>query len=111
LSVHVFLEMGKTLKVTQTDAGLFISFDRSVVEEYRFGENREISVGAIKVARASGWENNAYVIETLDDDGAKLIETYRLQDAGEHLQRTMVILHHNKKMVSLQQDFDRVVQN
>ena len=32
-SVHVFLETGSTLKVSQTDFGLFISFDRAVVEE------------------------------------------------------------------------------
>ena len=32
-SVHVFLETGRKLKITQTNDGLFVSFDRSVVEE------------------------------------------------------------------------------
>jgi len=108
LSVHVFLETGKSVKVTQVETGLFFSFDRSVVEEYRFGENREVSVGPISAARVSGWEGRAYVIETLDDDGAKLIDTYRLQSDGQQLKRTMVIWHHNHKLLSLEQVFDRV---
>lgn len=108
LSVHVFLEMGKTLKVTQTQTGLFFSFDRSVVEEYRFGENREISVGAISAARASGWEDRSYVIETLDEDGAKLTETYRLDDEGSILRRRIVIWHRNAKKLDLEQVLNRV---
>ncbi|MGI9271413.1 MAG: hypothetical protein ACR2QT_06540 [Woeseiaceae bacterium] len=108
LSVHVFLEMGKTLKVTQTNSGLFLSFDRSVVEEYRFGENREISVGAISAARASGWEGRTYVIETLDEEGAKLIETYRLENDGSVLRRTIVIWHRDAKKIDLEQVLNRV---
>jgi hypothetical protein len=110
LAVHVFLKTGKTLKLTQTVSALFISFDRSVVEEYRFGENRDISIGEITAERASGWENNAYLIETLDDDNAKLIDTYRLEDAGEHLVRTMVIYHRSRKLIDLRVDYDRVWQ-
>jgi hypothetical protein len=108
LSVHVFLEMGKTLKVTQTDSGLFFSFDRSVVEEYRFGENREINVGEISAARASGWEGNSYVIETLDDDGAKLIETYRLEKEASVMLRTIVLLYRNEREIELEQVFNRI---
>ncbi len=108
LSVHVFLEMGHTLKVTQTDSGLFFSFDRSVVEEYRFGENREVNVGPISAERVSGWEGDAYVIETLDENGAKLVDTYRLQSEGSVLQRTMLIWYRNKKKLALEQIFDRV---
>ena len=39
-SVHLFLESGKVLKISQTIYGIFFSFDRAVVEEYNFGENR-----------------------------------------------------------------------
>ena len=108
LAVHIFLETGQTLKVTQTNSGLFFSFDRSVVEEYRFGENREVSVGAITADRVSGWEGGAYVVETLDGHGAKLIETWRLQRGGDRLQRNMEIWHRNKKHLALEQIFDRV---
>jgi len=108
LAVHVFLEQGTALKVTQTEAGLFFSFDRSVVEEYRFGENRQVSVGPISASRVSGWEGRRYVIETLDDDGAKLIETYELQGEGHMLRRTLVIWYRNEKQLDLEQNFDRV---
>lgn len=108
LAVHIFLETGHALKVTQTDSGLFFSFDRSVVEEYRFGEDREVSVGAIKADRVSGWEGGAYVVETLDEHGAKLIETWRLQRGGDRLQRNMEIWHRKKKQLALEQIFERV---
>jgi hypothetical protein len=109
LAVHVFYETGQALKITQTKSGLFLSFDRSVVEEYRFGENREISVGPINVARASGWEGDSYVIETLDEDGAKMIDSYRMQEEGSVLRRKTVILHHNRKQLDLEQFYDRVL--
>lgn len=108
LAVSVFLEMGTSLKVTQTASGLFFSFDRSVVEEYRFGENREVTVGAISASRVSGWEGSAYVIETLDKDGAKLVESWRLQQKGSVLQRNLVIWDRGEKQLSLEQRFDRI---
>jgi len=106
-SVHVFLETGRSLKITQTDHGLFVSFDRAVVEEYRFGENREISVGPILADRVSGWEGSSYVIETLDEDGAKLVEAYQLRDSGRALQRKIKIIHKNETQLSVEQIFDR----
>ncbi len=106
-SVHVFLETGRSLKITQTDFGLFVSFDRAVVEEYRFGENREVSVGPILADRVSGWEGSSYVIETLDNDGAKLVEAYRLQDGGRSLQRKIKIADKNVTQLSVEQIFDR----
>ena len=105
--VRVFLEIGESLKVTQTDYGLFISFDRSVVEEYRYGEDREISVGPIVADRVSGWDNEAYVIETLDSEGAKLIESYRLRDSGRSLVRTIVILNDGSAQMNVEQLFDK----
>jgi len=70
--VYVFLETGTALKVTQTAHALFISFDRSVVEEFRFGENRSISIGAVVAQRVTGWDGNQLVVETLGKNGMKL---------------------------------------
>lgn len=109
-SVNVFLKSGKALKLTQTDTGLFVSFDRSVVEEYRFGENRIISIGEIEAERASGWAENGYVIETLDDDNALLIDTYRLLGEGENLRRTVQLRHRGKLLLDLDFQYDRAWQ-
>jgi len=106
--VHVFLETGSSLKVTQTLHALFISFDRAVVEEYRFGEKREINVGPVMADRVSGWDGNSYIIETLDKDGAKLIETYRLSDGGEQMFRTILVIHNSQSQVDVEQVFDRL---
>ena len=106
--MHVFLETGKAVKITQTDFGLFISFDRAVVEEYRFGENREVSVGPISADRVSGWEGSSYVIETLDDNGAKLIEVYQLRDGGRSLQRKITIIDKKVTQLAIKQVFDRI---
>ena len=105
--VHVFLETGKALKITQTGDGLFISFDRAVVEEYRFGEKRKISVGEVEADRVSGWQENTYIIETLDMDGAKLIETYRLDDGGRALLRSIVVIENQARQIDVTQAFDR----
>ena len=91
-AVRVFLEFGKNLKITQTDFGVFVSFDRSIVEEYRFGENREVSVGPISATRVSGWEGGGYVVETLHEEGDKLIETFRLDSSGDALLRQIVLV-------------------
>jgi hypothetical protein len=106
--VQLFLTTGKSLKITQTDAGLFISFDRAIVEEYRFGENREVQIGAAKAQRASGWEGKAYAIETLDEDDALLTETYRLADGGKTLVRTIRIAKGSNTLLDVRQTFDRV---
>lgn len=81
-SAQVFLEYGEYLKITQTEFGVFISYDRSVVEEYTYGENRLVEIGPIEAMRASGWEENSFVVETLDDSGTTLYEAWRL-DADE----------------------------
>ncbi|MDJ0905315.1 MAG: hypothetical protein QNI96_04805 [Woeseiaceae bacterium] len=106
VQVHVFLESGELLRITQTDYGLFISFDRAIVEEYRFGEQRMISVGPIQAERVSGWENNAYVIETRDKNGTMLIESYRLQNP-DSLVRSVEITGDPTAEFFVQQVFDR----
>lgn len=106
--VYVFLETGRLVKITQTRAGLFISFDRAIVEEYRFGEKREINVGEITAQRVSGWEGSAYVVETLDKDGAKLTERYELRDDGSALARSIRIESRDaSEAFSVTQLFDR----
>ena len=109
-AVYAFYKSGKSLKITQTDTGLFVSFDRSVVDEFRFGENRVISIGQIEAERASGWAENGYIVETLDDDGALLIDTYRLTNEGERLRRTIELREGSKLQLSLQVDYDRAWQ-
>ena len=74
-----FWKFGESLRISQTDFGLFISYDRSVVEEYRFGENRLVSIGPIQAQRVSGWDGPVFVVETLDSDGSILFESWRLE--------------------------------
>ena len=107
-SVYVFLRTGSKLKVTQTPYALFISFDRSVVEEYRFREHRLINVGPIEADRASGWQDGRYVIQTLDSEGALLQETYTLDAGGEALVRTVSVVYDDEEILSLRQAFDRL---
>ncbi len=106
--VHVFLETGERLRITQTDFGLFISFDRAVVEEYGFGEHRQANVGPILAERVSGWEVDGYVIETLDREGGKLVERYVLADDGRTLIRQITIYDGDDVEMSLEQRFQRI---
>ncbi len=106
-AVHVFIETGQNLKITQTPDGIFISFDRAVVEEYRFGEQREISVGPVIADRVSGWEGGTYVVETLDQENAKLIETFELGDNGQTLVRTLRVIDGEQIQLDVRQVFNR----
>lgn len=105
--VHAFLQTAERLKITQTRLSLFISFSGSIVEEYTFGENRQITLGAVTAARASGWEGRAYVIETLDRDGRKLTERYSLSGAKDKLYREIILREKNGKENVIAQVFDR----
>jgi hypothetical protein len=89
--VYVFLENGKNLKITQVEFGLFISFDRSVVEEYQFGEVRMMSIGGAQAQRVSGWEGEDYVVETLGKEGMKLTERYHLIEPESRLYRQVIL--------------------
>ena len=89
--VYVFLENGKNLKITQLEFGLFISFDRSVVEEYLFGEVRMVSIGGAQAQRVSGWEGEEYVVETLGKKGMKLTERYHLIEHESRLYRQVIL--------------------
>jgi len=105
--VYVFLETGTALKVTQTPDGLFISFDRSVVEEYRFGENRKINVGEIVAQRVTGWGGSQLVVETLGENGMKLTEHFLLTDNGNTLQRRITFRSKKLEEETIVQEFDR----
>ncbi|MGI9261998.1 MAG: hypothetical protein ACR2QR_08180, partial [Woeseiaceae bacterium] len=105
--VFVFLETGSSLKVTQTEYGLFISFDRSVVEEYRFGENRFINVGEVEAQRVTGWESNQLVIDTLDKNSMKMTERLELVDSGNVLERTITFRSKEGEEETVVQRFDR----
>lgn len=106
-AVSVFLESGRALRITQTEQGLFISFDRAVVEEYTFGENRIVSVGPIEAQRVSGWEGSRFVVETMDKDGARLRESWSLADEGATLVRRIAISRRENEEFSAEQVFDR----
>jgi len=106
--VYTFVETGSSVKITQTESALFVSFDRSVVEEYRFREHRFVNVGPIEADRASGWVEGKYVIQTQDQEGALLEESYALEPGGDALVRTVSIDYDNEKPLSLRQVYDRV---
>ena len=106
--VHVFLETGKLLKVTQTPDGFFVSVDRSVVEEFRFGEQRIVSVGEIEAQRVSGWVGDRYVVETLDKKGMKLTERFWVSEEGNLLNREITFRSKDMKERTLLQVFDRI---
>ncbi len=106
--VHVFLNLADKLKITQTESALFISFNRSIVSEYTFGENRMISVGEIVAARASGWSGTTYVIESLDEDRRKLTEKYSLSSDQQKLYRKIILRDEKMQEVSVAQVYDRL---
>lgn len=103
--VHVFLENGSRLKITQTEHGLFIGFDRSVVEEYRFGEARMVRTGGAVAQRVSGWDGNRYVVETLDEEGMKLTENYALNATSQTLTREIILRGDDAQQVTIVQSF------
>ena len=106
-SVRVFLEFGESLKITQTYFGLFISYDRSVVEEYSYGENGLVTIGPIEAIRVSGWEGQSFVVETLDDSGTILYESWQLEEDAAVLIRDIRISKDEKDSFVHQQVFDR----
>ena len=105
--VFVFLETGKSLKITQTPDGLFISFDRSVVEEFRFGENRSISIGEVEAQRVTGWEGQQLVVDTLDKNGMKMTERLQMLEDGKVLERGITFRSKEGDSETIVQMFDR----
>lgn len=106
-ALRVFLQSGNSLKVSQTDYGLFFSFDRAIVEEYNFGENRKVNVGPIEAQRVSGWEGREFIAETMDEEGNVLTELWRLEEDGTLLVRDISIGNESEVEFSMQQVFVR----
>lgn len=106
MSVQVFIENGENIKLTQTEHGLFISYDRSIVEEFTFGEVRMVSIGPIEAQRVSGWEGTTFVAETMDSAGNLFRETWGLRGTDE-LVRSVRLMEGDKEAFSQQQIFDR----
>ena len=109
--VHVFLETGSLLKIVQTPYAFFVSVDRSVVEEFRFGEHRSINVGQIVAERVSGWDGPVYVVETRDKNDIKLIERFWLSDDKSILNREITFLGKNDLTGTAMQFFDKTDRN
>lgn len=105
--VYMFLKKGRALRITQNPYALFVSFDRAIVEEYRFGEHQPISVGEVRAMRASGWEQGSYIIETVDQTGNRLLDRYRLSEDGEVLIRSIRIARRDRVRLDVEQRFRR----
>ena len=106
--VGIFLKTGDSLKIDQTPHALFISFDRAVTREYRFGENRPINIGQADAIRVSGWEGDKYVIETLGEKGMKLTDVYSLSANRQLLTRRITLRSKAMEEVTIVQEFDRL---
>ena len=106
-SVHVFVTSGRTVKVSQTDYALFFSYDRAIVREFNFGENRRVNVGPIVAQRVSGWDGETFVVETMDESGAVLTESWFLEEGGDVLVRVISIADGDEPAHQSRQVFDR----
>jgi len=104
--LHLFLEAGSKLRLTQTDYALYVSFDRAVVEEYEFGEHGPARVGQVLAERSAGWEGAAFVIETADEAGARLLESWALT-VDDRLRRTVRLTRPKQSPVYVEQVFAR----
>jgi hypothetical protein len=78
-----------------------------VVEEFTFGENRLVTVGPIEARRVSGWEGKSFVVETLDDSGTTLFESWHLDSDDSVLIRDIRLSKGDEESFSLRQLFDR----
>ncbi len=105
--VRSFLEFGKSLRITQLDSAMLISFDRAIVVEYRYGEHRMTNVGPIAGERTTGFRGESLEIITLDDDGAQMTETWRLQRRGDVLERRVRIVRGKKDLYDLRESYRR----
>jgi hypothetical protein len=106
-SVHVFLTTGRHLKVTQTVYALFFSYDRAIVNEYNFGENRTATVGPIEAQRVSGWDGSTFIVDTMDPEGNQLTEKWSLAEGGALLRREISIDKGEKNSLSTTHVFER----
>ena len=76
------------------------------MEEFTFGENRVVNVGPIQARRVSGWEGNAFVVETVDESGTYLLETWSLGEQGR-LIRDIQVRRGEEVQFELRQIFEQ----
>lgn len=89
--VRVFLEAGTRVRITQTPYTLFFAYDRAIVEEYTFGENRLVQVGPVEAQRVSGWDGEVFIVETQGRDGSLLTERWRFDVGRDRLLRDVAL--------------------
>ena len=82
-------------------------FDRSIVEEYRFGGSQTVSVGQVVAQRAVGWEDKTLIVESLDRNGMKLTERFRVIGNNQVLERTIILRSKSLEEERVVQLFDR----
>ena len=104
---HLFFENTNKIKITQTKYSLFINFNRSIVEEYSFGEVKKITIGNVIARRSSGWFNNVYRIDTLDDYGMKITEEYNLVNSSNILERLLIFRDRDLNEISVLQTYQK----
>lgn len=107
--VDVFFDYAEQLKITQNEFALFISFNRSVVEEYRYGRLDRVNVGQVAAQQVAGWSGQAFVIETLDDSDMKLSERYFIDVRSGELVREITFRSHSHQQETLEQRFSKVL--
>ena len=64
-------------------------------------------MGEIEAQRVTGWEGSQLVVETLDKNGMKLTERYRLSGAGDKLLRQITFRSKKLEEETIVQEFDR----
>jgi len=104
---HLFFKNAKILRITQTDYALYIDFNRSIVEEYDFGELKKITLGNVSASRSSGWNDTQYQIDTLDNYGMKITEKYKISDDSKALTRSIIFRGKNLNDTEIVQNFKR----
>tara|TARA_B110000438_G_C15669584_1_gene587568 strand:- start:44 stop:640 length:597 start_codon:yes stop_codon:yes gene_type:complete len=104
---HLFFENTEKIKLTQTKYSLFVNFNRSIVKEYSFGEVKKITIGNVTARRSSGWVNNVYRIDTLDDHGMKITEEYKLFNSSNILERMLIFRDRDLNEISVLQTYQK----
>jgi len=66
-----------------------------------------VSIGPIKALRVSGWEGNAFVVETADDTRTTLFESWRLASDDTVLVRDLRMSRGEEDSLKMRQVFDR----
>ena len=77
------------------------------MKEYSFGEVKKITIGNVTARRSSGWVNNVYRIDTLDDHGMKITEEYKLFNSSNILERLLIFRDRDLNEISVLQTYQK----